>query len=78
MPLSNRWGFLVFLVAVCAEAGRLPFDLAESEQELVEGYHTEYSGMRLMLFLVSEFLHMVAAFVPYCCAFLGPDGTCGG
>lgn len=64
-------GFLVFLVAVCAEAGRLPFDLAESEQELVGGYHTEYSGMRLMLFLVSEFLHMVAASFLIVVLFLG-------
>lgn len=64
-------GFLVFLVAVCAEAGRLPFDLAEAEQELVGGYHTEYSGMRLMLFLVSEFLHMVAASFLIVILFLG-------
>ncbi len=64
-------GFLVFLVAVCAEAGRLPFDLAEAEQELVGGYHTEYSGMRLMLFLVSEFLHMVAASFLITILFLG-------
>jgi len=52
-------GFLVFLVAAFAEAGRLPFDLPETEQELVGGYHTEYSGMKLMMFLVSEFLHMI-------------------
>jgi NADH-quinone oxidoreductase subunit H len=52
-------GFLVFLVAAFAEAGRLPFDLPESEQELVGGYHTEYSGMKLMMYLVSEFLHMI-------------------
>jgi len=54
-------GFLVFLVAAFAEAGRLPFDLPESEQELVGGYHTEYSGMKLMMYLVSEFLHMILA-----------------
>lgn len=54
-------GFLVFLVAAFAEAGRLPFDLAETEQELVGGYHTEYSGIKLMMFLVAEYLHMVAA-----------------
>ncbi|MCS7239024.1 MAG: NADH-quinone oxidoreductase subunit NuoH [Thermoguttaceae bacterium] len=64
-------GFLVFLVAVCAEAGRLPFDLAEAEQELVGGYHTEYSGMRLMMFLVSEFLHMIAASFLIVILFLG-------
>ncbi|HID77469.1 MAG TPA: NADH-quinone oxidoreductase subunit NuoH [Planctomycetaceae bacterium] len=59
--LVQPLGFFVFMVAAFAEAGRLPFDLPEAEQELVGGYHTEYSGMKLMIFLVSEFLHMVAA-----------------
>lgn len=54
-------GFLVFFVAGFAESGRLPFDLPEAEQELVGGYHTEYSGMKLMMILVSEFLHMFTA-----------------
>ena len=54
-------GLVVFLVAAFAEAGRLPFDLPEAEQELVGGYHTEYSGMKLMMFLVGEFLHMITA-----------------
>jgi NADH-quinone oxidoreductase subunit H len=58
---SQPLGALVFLVAAFAEAGRLPFDLPEAEQELVGGYHTEYSGMRLLLFLIAEFLHMVTA-----------------
>ncbi|MBN2024774.1 MAG: NADH-quinone oxidoreductase subunit H [Pirellulales bacterium] len=54
-------GFLVFFVAGFAESGRLPFDLPETEQELVGGYHTEYSGVKLLLILVSEFLHMIVA-----------------
>lgn len=54
-------GFVVFMVAAFAEAGRLPFDLPEAEQELVGGYHTEYSGIRLMMFLVGEFVHMMTA-----------------
>ncbi|MFZ5828786.1 MAG: NADH-quinone oxidoreductase subunit NuoH [Planctomycetota bacterium] len=54
-------GFVVFCVAAFAEAARLPFDLPEAEQELVGGYHTEYSGMRLMMYLVAEFLHMITA-----------------
>lgn len=65
---SGQWnvlvqplGFLVFFVAALAEATRLPFDLPEAEQELVGGYHTEYSGMRLLVYLIAEFLHMVAA-----------------
>ena len=52
-------GFSVFLTAVFAEAARLPFDLPECEQELIGGYHTEYAGMKLLLFLIAEFLHMV-------------------
>lgn len=54
-------GFLVFMVAAFAEAARLPFDLPECEQELVGGYHTEYSGIKLLMFLVAEYLHMVSA-----------------
>ncbi len=54
-------GFSVFLVAAFAEAARLPFDLPECEQELVGGYHTEYAGMKLLLFLIAEFLHMIVA-----------------
>ncbi|NUQ62444.1 MAG: NADH-quinone oxidoreductase subunit NuoH [Pirellulales bacterium] len=54
-------GFVVFLVAAFAEAARLPFDLPEAEQELVGGYHTEYSGIKLMMYLVAEFLHMITA-----------------
>jgi NADH-quinone oxidoreductase subunit H len=52
-------GFVVFLVAAFAESARLPFDLPECEQELIGGYHTEYAGMRLLLYLIAEFLHMI-------------------
>ena len=48
-------------MAAFAEAGRLPFDMAEAEQELVGGYHTEYSGMKLMMYLVGEYIHMFIA-----------------
>jgi NADH-quinone oxidoreductase subunit H len=54
-------GFLVFLVASYAEATRIPFDLPEAEQELVGGYHTEYSGIKLMMLLVGEYMHMLTA-----------------
>ena len=54
-------GFVVFVIAAFAEAARLPFDLPEAEQELIGGYHTEYSGIKLLLFLVAEFLHMITA-----------------
>lgn len=59
--LLQPLGFVVFLIAAFAEASRLPFDLPECEQELIGGYHTEYAGMKLLLFLVAEFLHMIAA-----------------
>jgi NADH-quinone oxidoreductase subunit H len=59
--LAQPLGFSVFLIAAFAEAARLPFDLPEAEQELIGGYHTEYAGMKLLLFLIAEFLHMVAA-----------------
>jgi NADH-quinone oxidoreductase subunit H len=64
-------GFVVFLVAAFAESGRLPFDLTECEQELVGGYHTEFSGMKLMMFLVGEYLHMIAASFLIVILFLG-------
>lgn len=59
--LSQPLGFVVFVVAAFAEAGRLPFDLSECEQELIGGYHTEYSGVKLMMYLTADFLHMIAA-----------------
>ena len=64
-------GFVVFCVAAFAEAARLPFDLPEAEQELVGGYHTEYSGIKLMMYLVAEFLHMVTAAFLIVILFLG-------
>jgi NADH-quinone oxidoreductase subunit H len=64
-------GFSVFLIAAFAEAARLPFDLPECEQELVGGYHTEYAGMKLLLFLIAEFLHMVVGAFLIAILFLG-------
>ncbi len=52
-------GFLVFFIAGLAEAQRIPFDLPEAEGDLGAGYHTEYSGMRFSLFMISEYLIMV-------------------
>lgn len=51
-------GFLIFLVCAFAEANRTPFDLPECETELVGGYHTEYSSMKLGFYLFAEYINM--------------------
>ena len=74
--------FFVFLVAMFAETNRLPFDLPEAEQELVGGYHTEYSGMGFALFFLGEYAAMIAGSGVIVTLFLGgwslplvPDGA---
>lgn len=52
-------GFAVFLISGFAESARLPFDLPECEQELVGGYHTEYTAMKFMMFAMGEYQHML-------------------
>ncbi|MBQ13531.1 MAG: NADH-quinone oxidoreductase subunit NuoH [Gammaproteobacteria bacterium] len=52
-------GFVIFLIAGVAESHRLPFDIPEADQEIVAGYHTEYSGMKFGMFFVGEYLGLV-------------------
>ena len=53
------FGFLLFLISAFAETNRLPFDLPESEQELVGGFHTEYSAMKFGMFFLGEYINLV-------------------
>ena len=77
---SNFWNwnflihfpaFLTFTTAVFAETNRLPFDLAEAEQELVAGYHTEYSSMKFAMFFMAEYMNMIVGSAVVVTLFLG-------
>ena len=60
MIFKQPIAFCIFLVAIFAETNRLPFDMPESETELVAGYNTEYSSMRFALFFMGEYAAMIA------------------
>ena len=76
----NIWDWLVFqnplaaavlMLALLAETNRAPFDLTEAEQELTQGYMTEYSGMKFALFMMAEYLGMIAVSLVAAAVFFG-------
>ncbi len=69
--LYQPLGFIIFLVCALAECNRAPFDMAECETELIGGYHTEYSAMKLGFFLFAEYINMFISCTVISCLYFG-------
>jgi NADH-quinone oxidoreductase subunit H len=63
--------FFIYVISAIAETNRLPFDLAESEQELVAGFHTEYSSIKFAMYMLAEYANMVTVSALATIMFLG-------
>jgi NADH-quinone oxidoreductase subunit H len=70
-PMPQIFSFIIFLIAAFAETNRIPFDLPEAENELVAGYHTEYSSMKFAAFFMAEYANMVTVCSMTTTLFLG-------
>lgn len=78
IPFLPNWGifyqpigFILYFCATFAETNRLPFDLPEAEGELVVGYHTEYGGLKMLMFYIGEYGHMMVGSAIAVTLFLG-------
>jgi NADH-quinone oxidoreductase subunit H len=70
-PFPQIVSFIIFLIAAFAETNRIPFDLPEAENELVAGFHTEYSSMKFASFFMSEYANMITVSCMATLLFLG-------